>query len=75
MSEYKKKRRVKVGWVFFVILQLGLDTIPRIIVSMDFVNPEGFLIEGVKSQGKTYNETENKDKDFFLIYLFHSGGS
>jgi hypothetical protein len=47
MSENKKKRGMKVSWVFFVILQLVLDTISRIIESMDFVNPEGFLIEGV----------------------------
>jgi hypothetical protein len=75
MSENKKKRRVKVGWIFFVILYLVFNAISRIIVSMDFVNPEGFLVEGVESQGKTYNERENKDEDFFLIYFLHSSGN
>jgi hypothetical protein len=52
MSENKEKRGVKVSWVFFVILQLVLDTISRIIISVNFVNPEGFLIEGVEPKGK-----------------------
>jgi hypothetical protein len=49
MSKNKKKRRVKIGWVFFIILQLTLDAISRIIKSVDFINPEGFLIEGGES--------------------------
>lgn len=65
---------MKVGWVLFVILQLVLDVISRIIEGMDFVNPDGFLIEGVESQGKPYNETQNKGKDFFPPYFIHSSG-
>jgi hypothetical protein len=49
MSENKKKRRVEVGWVFFVELKLVLDPVSRIVVSVYFINPEGFLIEGVES--------------------------
>jgi hypothetical protein len=75
MGENKKKRGVKVGWVFFVILYLVFNAISRIIVSMDFVNPEGFLVVGIESQGKTYNETENQDEYFYLSYFLHSSGN
>ena len=75
MGENKKKGRVKVCWIFFVILYLVFNAISRIIVSMDFVNPEGFLIEGVESEGKTYDETENQDEYFSLSYILHSSGN
>jgi hypothetical protein len=54
MSKNKKERRVKVGWVFLVILQLVFDAISRIIVGMDFINPERFLIEGIEPKGKAH---------------------
>jgi len=38
---------------------------------MDFVHPEGLLIESVEPQSETYNETEDKNDDLFLCYFFH----
>ena len=80
MGEDKKKRRMKVGWVLFVILKLALDAIPGIIESMDFINPEGFLVEGVKSQCESYENANTKNKNFLLFDLiqrlkfdFHNG--
>jgi hypothetical protein len=71
MSENKKKRRVKVGWIFFVILYLVLDPVSRIIVSMDFINPKGFLIESVESQGKAYQEAQKKNENLFSLWVTH----
>ena len=39
---------------------------------MNLVSPERFLIKGVKPQGKAYEETENKDQNFFLFYLIQN---
>jgi hypothetical protein len=52
MGDNKKKRRMEEGWVLFIEFYLILETIPRILEGMDFVNPKGFLVEGVESQGK-----------------------
>jgi hypothetical protein len=38
---------------------------------MDLINPERFLIKGVKSQCKTYEQTKNEDKDFLFFHLIH----
>jgi hypothetical protein len=51
---------------------LVLDTIPRVIKCVDFIQPEGFFVKGVKSQGEPYEETEDEDKNFFLIYHIRS---
>jgi hypothetical protein len=32
---------------------------------MDFINPQGFFIKGVKPQGEAYEKTEKKGKNFF----------
>jgi hypothetical protein len=39
---------------------------------MDLINPEGFLVKGIKSQNKTYEKTEKKDKNLFLSCLIQS---
>jgi len=52
MRKDKKQGRVKVGWILFIKFYLAFEIVPRIIECMDFIDPEGFLIEGVKPQGK-----------------------
>jgi hypothetical protein len=47
MGEDIKQGRMKVCRILFIIFQLAFKTISRIIEGMDFVNPEGFLIEGI----------------------------
>jgi hypothetical protein len=34
---------------------------------VDFIYPEGFLVEGVESQGKTDEQTTNENKEFSLF--------
>jgi hypothetical protein len=61
MGENKKKRRMQKGRVAFVKFQLIPKIISRIIIRVDFVHPEGFLIEGVEPQSETYEEAEKQD--------------
>lgn len=39
---------------------------------MDFINPEGFLVESVESQCEAYQETEDEDENLLLFYLIQS---
>jgi hypothetical protein len=41
---------------------LLFEIIPGVIEGMDFINPQGFFIKGVESQGKPNEKTEKKDK-------------
>ena len=40
---------------------------------MDFIDPEGFLVEAVESEGKADKEAEKKDQDLFLLESLHGG--
>ena len=51
---------MKVCRILLIIFQLTFKTISRIIEGMDFVNPEGFLVEGVESQGEANEKTERE---------------
>ena len=67
MGENKKERRVEESRVFLIEFNLAVEVIPRIIVRVDFIHPEGFSVKGVKSQGESYKETEKDNKDFFSL--------
>jgi hypothetical protein len=47
MGEDKEERRVQECRIVLVKLQLILEIISRIIIGMDFIHPERFLIEGI----------------------------
>jgi hypothetical protein len=61
VGENKEKGRMEKGRIVLVKLQLILKIISRIIIRVDFIHPEGFLIEAVKPQSKTYEEAEKQD--------------
>jgi len=61
VGEDEEERGMKVSGVLLIKFYLALEIIPRIIVGMDFINPEGFLIESIKPQSKAYEETKKKD--------------
>jgi hypothetical protein len=65
VGENKKQGGMEIGWFLFVEFDLSLEIISRIIKGMNFIHPEGFLVKGVESQGKTDEETEKEDKNFF----------
>ena len=67
MGEDKKQRRMEIRGVLFVEFYLVFEVISRVIECMDFIHPERFLVEGIESQGKAYEEAENKDNNFFLF--------
>jgi hypothetical protein len=70
MGEDEEQRRMKKGWVLLIEFDLTLEIIPGIIVGMDFIHPERFLIKGVKPQGKAcYKKAEYQNQDLFLFYL------
>ena len=71
MGEYKKQRRVKVAWVFFIEFYLTLQIISGVVKRMEFVHPEGSLIKCMKSQSKPNDEAKDEEDDFFLLYLLH----
>jgi len=68
MGEDEEERRMKEGRVFFIKFDLSFEIISGIIVGMDFVHPEGFFVEGVKSQGKAYKKADYYYCDFFVRY-------
>ena len=71
MGEYEKKRGVNMGWVLLIISQLPSQIIPRLIESMNFIDPEGFSVEGVESEGEADEETKNQNEDLFLFKYLH----
>jgi hypothetical protein len=62
MGEDEEEGRMKKVGVSFIKFYLVFEVIPGVIEGMDFIQPEGFLIEGIKPQGKAYKEAEKKDK-------------
>jgi len=66
MGENIKKWRVKECRVLFIEFYLAVEIVPRIIKSIDFIYPEGFLVKGVKSQGEPDEKADKNDKYFLL---------
>jgi hypothetical protein len=73
MGEDKEERWLKVSGILFIIVELSLKTISGIVEGVDFIHPEGFSIKSIESQGKPYDEAENKDHDLFLFRVIHKG--
>jgi hypothetical protein len=48
VGEHKEKGRVQEGGIVLVELQLIPEIIPRIIIGMDFIHPEGFRIKSIE---------------------------
>ena len=67
MGEDEKERGMKMGRVLLIISQLTSQIVPRFIERMNFIDPEGFSVEGVESQCKPDEKAEKKDQDFFLF--------
>jgi hypothetical protein len=57
MGNHEEKGSLEIIWVIFIKLDLAFEIISGIFKSINFIEPEGFLIESVESQGKSYNET------------------
>ena len=72
MCGKKEEWSLKVGGILLVKGQLAFKTVPRIIERMDFVYPKGFLIKGVKPEGKAYEKAKNDDKNFLSFYVTHN---
>jgi hypothetical protein len=70
-KEVKERGMKKVRWMLFKVSYLVFNPLPRIIEGMNFVNPEGFLIKIVESQGESNDETKYKDEPFLFLSLFH----
>jgi hypothetical protein len=49
VSDHVKQGRVKVVRLLFVKVQLRLEAIPRILISIDFIEPERFPVKTVES--------------------------
>ena len=69
----EEKGRMKIRWILFIEFDLPSEIVSGVVEGMDFVHPEGLLIESVESQGKSYKETENQDKYFFSFWVTHNG--
>jgi hypothetical protein len=52
MGENKKEGRMEIRRILLIKLYLASEIISRIVECVDFINPERFLVKGVKSQGK-----------------------
>jgi len=73
MGKDEEEGRMKIRRILLIKFDLPSEVISGVIEGMDFVHPEGFLIESVESQGKSYKETENQDKYFFSFWVAHNG--
>jgi hypothetical protein len=49
VGEHKEKGRVQEAGIVLVKLQLISEIIPRIIIGVDFIHPEGFCIKSIES--------------------------
>jgi len=68
MGEHKKEGRVKKSGILLIKFELGTEIIPGVIKGVNFVHPKGFLVEGIESEGKSYQKTEEHNKNFFSFY-------
>ena len=75
MGENEEEGRMKIRRILFIKFYLAFKIISGVIEGMDFVHPKGFVIKGVKSQGKTYEEAKDNDDNFLLFYIAHNGES
>jgi hypothetical protein len=66
VCEDEEEGRMKIRRILFVKFYLVFEVISGVIEGMDFIHPEGLLIESVEPQSETYNEAENKNHDLFL---------
>jgi hypothetical protein len=71
MSEDEEKGRMKGGRIFFMKIDLGLEVISGVVKSVDFVQPERFLVEGIESEGKSNEETQNQENEFIPLFMGH----
>jgi hypothetical protein len=69
VGEHKKEGGVKKRGILLIKSELGSEIIPGVIEGMHFIHPEGLFIKEIKSQCKTYEQTENEDKYFFLLHF------
>jgi hypothetical protein len=67
VGEDEKERGMKMGRVLLIISQLTSQIVPRFIERMNFIDPEGFSVEGVESEGEADEETKNQNNNFFLF--------
>jgi hypothetical protein len=67
MGEDEEEGRMEKAGVTFIKFYLVFEVIPGIIEGMDFINPEGFLVEGIEPQGKSHQKAEKKHKNFFSV--------
>ena len=75
VGEDEEEGRMKKGGVLPIEFDLTFEIIPGIIVGMDLIHPERFLIKGVKPQGKGYyKKTKYQNQDLFLFYRICFGG-
>jgi len=67
VGENKEEGRVEISRSLFIKLYLAFKVISGVIEGMDFVHPEGFLVEGIESQGEADNQTKKENEDFFAF--------
>jgi hypothetical protein len=53
MGKDKKERRLEISRILFIVIKLGFKIVSRVIEGVDFIHPEGFLVKGVESEGKS----------------------
>ena len=72
MGQYEKEGRVEEGRILFIKFHLPLKIISRVVIGMDFIEPERFLIEVVEPEGKADEKAENEN-DHFILFCSISG--
>ena len=58
MGEDKEEGRMKISWILLIKCDLSSEIISGVIEGMDFVHPEGLLIEAVEPQSEANDETK-----------------
>jgi hypothetical protein len=67
VGEDEEERRMKIRGIFFIKFYLALEIIPGVVEGMDFIHPQRFFVEGIKSQCETDEEAKNQNNNFFLL--------
>jgi hypothetical protein len=73
VSEDEEQGGVKIGWVLMIEFDLAFEVGSGVIEGVDFIHPEGLLIEGVEPQSKTNDQTKEKDNHFFPVCPIFNG--
>ena len=73
MSQNIKQRGVEIGGSLLVKFELTFEIIPRVLIGVDFIEPERFLVKGIEPQRETDQQAGNDDKNLFLAYPIHEG--